>query len=71
MRSTADSPWMVGMVATRRSIGRPATIMALRPSWGSRRSEMSMSAMIFSRLMIPARSEAGARMASWSTPSMR
>ena len=51
---TIFSPWTVGRVATRRSTLRPSMTALTRPSWGIRRSAMLMSAMTFSRLMMPA-----------------
>ena len=51
---TIDSPAGVGSVATRRSIPRPFTTMLIRPSCGRRRSAMSISAMILTRLITPA-----------------
>ncbi len=41
-RSTTLSPNMVGRVETRRSTGLPAMFSSMRPSWGTRRSAMSM-----------------------------
>ena len=48
-RRTTFSPWMVGKVETRRSYSFPAIVIRARPSCGSRRSEMSSCAMIFTR----------------------
>jgi hypothetical protein len=42
-----------------------------RPSWGTRRSAMLRSAMIFSRLMSPFWTFFGGRITSCRTPSMR
>ena len=67
---TTFSPYTVGRVATRRSTSLPP-ITPTRPSWGMRRSAMLMSAMIFSREMIPDWMFFGDRITSWSTPSMR
>ena len=50
---TTFSPHTVGRVATRRSILRPLAVIDSRPSCGLRRSAMSMSLMIFSRLVTP------------------
>ena len=68
---TIFSPHTVGSVARRRSTCLPAAVTVSRPSWGSRRSEMSTSAMIFRRLVTPELTDRGARMISCSTPSMR
>ena len=68
---TIFSPHTVGRLATRRSIFLPPKVTESRPSCGTRRSAMSMSAMIFRRLMTPAWIERGDRMMSCSTPSMR
>jgi hypothetical protein len=71
MRMTIFSPYTVGSVATRRSTGLPFRTTPTRPSCGMRRSAMLMSAMIFSREMIPDWMLLCGRMTSWSTPSMR
>ena len=68
---TTFSPHTVGRVATRRSILRPLALMDSRPSCGLRRSAMSMSLMIFSRLVTPDAMALGERMISCSTPSIR
>ena len=68
---TTFSPNTVGSVATRRSTGLPPTVSDMRPSWGSRRSAMLMSAITLSRLITPAWIDFGECMTSWSTPSMR
>ena len=49
IRMTTDSPNMVGSTATRRSTGSSPTVSSMRPSWGTRRSAMSMLAMTFTR----------------------
>ena len=49
---TTDSPCAVGRHETRRSTGRPATVSAMRPSCGTRRSAMLRPARIFTREMI-------------------
>ena len=54
MRMTIDSPWTLGSVTTRRSTGWPSIVRPTRPSCGTRRSAMSRSDMIFTRLMTPA-----------------
>ena len=71
MRMTIFSPHTVGNVATRRSIWRPSWVTEMRPSWGRRRSAMSMADMILSREMTPSWMPRSARCISWSTPSMR
>ena len=48
-RSTARSPWALGSVLTRTSTARVPMRRLMRPSCGSRFSEMSRSAMIFKR----------------------
>ena len=70
-RMTIFSPWTVGKVATRRSTGRPWMTMLMRPSWGMRRSAILMSAMTFSRLIMPFWILRGLRIISCSTPSIR
>ena len=49
---TASSPWIEGMIETRKSIVRPFTLKRKRPSWGTRFSAMSSSDMTLMRLMI-------------------
>ena len=49
---TMLSPCTVGMVDTRMSMSRPASLILMRPSWGSRFSAMFSCAMIFTRLKI-------------------
>ena len=49
---TTDSPCVVGRQETRRSTGRPATVIAMRPSCGMRRSAMLRFAMILTREMM-------------------
>ena len=68
---TIFSPYTVGSVATRRSMARPETRIEMRPSCGTRRSAMLMSAMTLRRLMTPFWMLRGERMTSCSTPSMR
>ena len=46
-------------------------VIDIRPSWGRRCSEMSMSVMILMRLITPSRSDAGAAITSRSIPSTR
>ena len=50
---TTDSPWTLGSVTTRRSTWWPSIVRPTRPSCGTRRSAMSRSAMIFTRLTTP------------------
>ena len=50
---TTDSPCTLGSVTTRRSMWWPSIVRPTRPSCGTRRSEMSRSLMIFTRLMTP------------------
>ncbi len=68
---TTFSPYAHGSVATRRSIGLPATSSEMRPSCGMRRSAMSRSARIFTREVTAGTALLGTVAASWSTPSMR
>ena len=49
---TASSPWMDGMIETRKSMVRPFTRRRKRPSWGTRFSAMSSSDMTLRRLRI-------------------
>ena len=51
---TIFSPKIVGRELTRRSMVRFSTLILMRPSWGTRRSAMSRSAMIFRREVIAA-----------------
>ncbi len=72
MRMTASSPCTVGMMDTRKSMERPRSFTRKRPSWGTRFSAMSSSAMTLMRLMMVAWcSLAMGFIAGWSTPSMR
>ncbi len=71
MRMTSFSPYTVGRLDTRRSIFLFAAFTEIRPSCGSRRSAMSMSAMIFRRLTTPAWIFRDWLVISCSTPSMR
>ena len=66
------SPYMLGMEARRRSTCSPAEVSKeVRPSCGSRRSEMSMLPMILRRLITPGARPNGYSRNSCSTPSMR
>jgi len=65
-------PKMLGMIDTRKSIGRPFTAILKRPSCGTRRSEMSSSDMTLMREMICSASSTPRTVAmSASTPSSR
>ena len=68
---TTFSPCTTGSVATRRSTLRPPTFTDNRPSWGLRRSAMSMLAMILSRDTSPDLTRLSVVIASLSTPSTR
>ena len=68
---TTFSPYTVGRVETRRSMALPSTVSPMRPSWGMRRSAMSISAMTLRRDTTPGMIERGWRMRSCNTPSMR
>ena len=68
---TTFSPYTVGNVATRMSMGLPPTMRPMRPSCGTRRSAMSRSAMILRRLSTPDCMRRGIDMISCSTPSTR
>src|SRR2546430_2727736 len=59
-RMTIDSPCMVGIVETRMSTRRPGTVTRMRPSWGSRRSAMFISAISLMREVTAACSRRGA-----------
>ena len=69
---TASSPWTLGMIDTRKSMVLPGTRSLKRPSWGTRFSAMSSSAMTLMREMIVLWCcLAMGRMAGCSTPSIR
>lgn len=70
-RSTARSPWALGSVDTRTSTARVPMRKLMRPSCGSRFSEMSRSAMIFRREISAACSARLGCTTSRSVPSMR
>ena len=70
-RTTTLSPCVPGSVETRRSIVRPSVRTWMRPSCGSRRSAMSRSAMIFTRLATAGPTCAGSGFFATSTPSTR
>ncbi len=71
IRITTFSPKIVGSVLTRRSIFLSPTFSLMRPSCGMRRSAMSSSAMILSRLMMAFFILKGGSIIGTSTPSMR
>ena len=70
-RTTTFSPCAPGRVETRRSTVRPSVRTWMRPSCGSRRSEMSRSAMILIRLATAGPTWAGSGGFAASTPSTR
>jgi hypothetical protein len=59
IRMTIDSPCTVGMVETRMSTRWPCSVTRMRPSCGSRRSAMFISAMILMREVTAACSRRG------------
>ncbi len=69
---TASSPWIEGMMETRKSMVRPLTRRRNRPSWGTRFSAMSSSDITLMRLMIVSwcRLSRGST-AGYKTPSIR
>ncbi len=71
MRMTTPSPLTSGSVTTRMSTRRPSTVSAKRPSCGTRRSEMSRSAMILMRETTPIAIRRLTVAAGASTPSTR
>ena len=72
IRSTASSPYMLGMTDTRKSTGRLRTDTLKRPSWGMRVSEMSSSDITLIREMTScAMARPCTRPTELSTPSMR
>ena len=58
-RSTTLSPNCVGSVETRRSTGRPAMVVWMRPSCGTRRSAMLRFDMTLMREVTAVASERG------------
>ena len=68
---TTPSPLTSGSVTTRMSTRRPSTVSAKRPSWGTRFSEMSRSAMILMRETTPMAIRRLTVAAGVSTPSTR
>ena len=72
MRSTIFSPNRVGQVFTRKSMARFLDrCILMRPSWGTRRSAMSMRLITFRRAAILGASAMGGWATSCSTPSWR
>ena len=71
IRMTTPSPSTWGIVTTRRSIEWPSTVSDTRPSCGTRFSEMSRLAMIFTREIVPGTIRRGMCVLSRSTPSTR
>ena len=53
IRSTMFSPWMVGCVATRKSIGRPLRVSEMRPSCGARVSAIFIPLITLMRTAMP------------------
>ena len=68
---TTDSPRTIGRVATRMSTWWPSIESPTRPSWGTRRSEMSRSAMILIRETRPGAIVLRTVVESVITPSTR
>ena len=68
---TTFSPCAEGSVETRRSTAAPSMATRARPSWGRRRSAMSIPAMIFTRETSGSPTLRGSARAARSTPSMR
>ncbi len=72
IRMTASSPCTLGMIETRKSIVLPGIFNLKRPSWGTRFSAMSSSAITLMREMIGLwNCLAIGRIAGCSTPSIR
>ena len=71
IRITMLSPWFVGRHDTRKSISLVPTFDWMRPSCGTRCSEMTMPAWIFKRAMTGACSRFGGDFISCNIPSMR
>ena len=67
------SPLTVGMVETRTSTNPVAVFRLMLPSWGNRRSAISMRAMTFKREMMAdwRTRNWGGTATSWRMPSMR
>ena len=70
-RMTTVSPYMVGMDETRVSAWRRSSLMRPRPSWGLRRSEMSIPERILIREIRGPWIGLGTTVTSRSSPSMR
>ena len=69
-RMTADWPWLVGRTLTRRSSSLSPTVTLIRPSWGRRRSAMSILARILMRDSKAPNSRRGGLSRSTSMPSI-
>ena len=63
IRMTTDWPWLVGSTLTRRSSSLSPTVTLIRPSWGRRRSAMSILARILMRGQDRAQQPAGGAVA--------
>ena len=70
-RSTMDSPNAQGTVETRMSMSLPAMRREMRPSWGRRRSAMSIPATSLMRDATAGKRSIGCVRRVCSTPSMR
>ena len=71
IRSVTFSPNVVGRIATRMSTERSPVRSDMRPSWGTRFSAMSSSAITFRRLVIGGWRFLGTEASSRMTPSTR
>jgi hypothetical protein len=71
IRMTTFSPSDAGSVEIRRSTGFPLTATRARPSWGRRRSAMSIPPMILMREISGMPAARGIFMTWRSTPSIR
>src|SRR5690554_7162766 len=72
IRSTIFSPHSVGNVFTRKSMALVLdSFILIRPSWGTRRSEISSCAIIFTRAEILGASLMDGQEISFRTPSVR
>ena len=65
------SPCVVGKQLTRKSIVLPPTFAWIRPSCGTRLSAISISDIIFKRLITAPCNFFGGPFCSWQTPSIR
>ena len=71
IRITTFSPLIVGIIETRMSTVRVPALTPIRPSWGLRRSAMSIFARIFRRDTVAACSSAGTKILLCRIPSIR